>query len=196
MLFQFYIYFIFLFSWQKLTDSDACGCISVKSKSELYRYTAKYEKDFSNYPSFAGTISSETVRAWEKIYNKKTRRVFDASERMKNTPEDTLYMLAGYIYEAKMNKNDCDLHLEIGTEDPQVLRTVAEITKDNCKLQEQILQQLQAKGFVIGRQNATGIKCTLTGLGFYDGKHPYKKNKKYEHGSAWEIHPVIAIRLE
>ena len=196
MIFPFYIYFLFLLQWNQQQVDNACGCVSLKSQSELYRPEAKYEKDFTKYAEHSGIITSETVRSWEKMYKSSANKVFEFAPRMKNTPEDSVYVLSGYIYEAKMNKNDCDLHLEIGTEHPNVLRTVAEITKDNCKLQEQIIQQLKEKGFEIGKQNLKGIKCSIKGMGFYDGKHPQKSNKKYEKGSAWEIHPVISIELE
>ena len=187
---------VFPFSLNQQQQDNVCGCIPAKSVSEFYRAEAKYEREFSKYPEHAGIITSETVREWEKIYKKKANKIAVNSQRMKGTPEDSIYSLTGYIYHAKMNKNDCDLHLEIGTENKNTLRAVAEITKDNCKLQEQIIQQLKEKGFVIGKQNATGIKCTVRGLGFYDGKHPGKKNKKHEKGSAWEIHPVISMELE
>ncbi len=193
-----YAYFFLLLGLPVQQTNGVCDCKpSVEQNtSESYRYGMKHEKDFSKYPEHAGTIRVETVRSWEKTYRKKERRVFEQSERMKETPEDSIYTLSGIIYSAKINEHDCDLHLEIGTEDINALRTVAEITKDNCNLQEQVMQQLKAKGFSMGQQNSTGVKCTLTGLGFYDGKHPLKKNKKYEKGSAWEIHPVISITLE
>ena len=197
MIFPFYIYFLFLSGWnQQQRGENACGCVSLKTQSELYRAEAKYENDFSKYPEHSGIITSAAVRGWEKTYKKKGKKVFESSPRMKETPEDSIYSLSGYIYQAKMNANDCDLHLEIGTENPNKLRIVAEITKDNCKLQEQIIQLLKEKNFVIGQQNLIGVKCNLKGLGFYDGKHPKKKNKKYEKGCAWEIHPVISIELE
>ena len=198
MIFPFYIYFLFLLSWNEPQNENICGCSPIKSPSEIYRAEAKYESRLggTKYPEHEGIITSETIRSWEKIYKSKANKVFEISPRMKNTSEDSTYTLIGYIYEAKMNKNDCDLHLEIGTENPIALRTVAEITKDSCKLQEQILRQLKEKGFIIGKQNLQGVKCTIKGLGFYDGKHPLKQNKKYEKGSAWEIHPVISITLE
>ena len=196
MIFPYCFYFIFLFGVMQPQNDNPCGCSPLKSSGELYRAEAKYEKDFSKYTEHEGVISSETVRGWQKIYKSKTNNVFDNSLRMKNTPEDSIYTLTGYIYQAKMNSNDCDLHLEIGTKNSLALRTVAEISKDSCKLQEQIIQQLKEKGFAIDKQNSTGIKCTLKGFGFYDGKHPLKKNKKHEKGSAWEIHPVISIELE
>jgi hypothetical protein len=198
MIFPYYIFFIFFFGIYQNQSSDACGCSpSVKQDPfESYRYDAKYENEFSKYPEHAGTISSETVRSWEKIYRSKANKIFDQSKRMSNTPEDTLYTLTGYIYSAKINEHDCDLHLEIGTENPNALRTVAEIPKTNCDLQEEVMRLLKAKGFILDHQNPTGVKCTLKGLGFYDGKHPFKKSKKYEQGSAWEIHPVISIVLQ
>ena len=194
----FYTYFFLLLGFHLKQTNGACDCVpSVEQNtSESYRYGMKHETDFSKYPEHTGTIGVETVRSWEKTYRKKSKRIFEQTGRMKETPEDSIYTLTGIIYSAKINEHDCDLHLEIGTEDPNALRTVAEISKDNCKLQEEIMQQLKAKGLVIGQQNPTGVKCTLKGLGFYDGKHPLKKNKKYEKGSAWEIHPVIAIELE
>ena len=195
-MFLFYLYSIILFGLVQQPNDSACGCLPLKSPSEFYRYNAKYEREFTKYSEHEGIFSSSTVRSWQKTYKRSTATIFDFSNRLKNTPEDSIYTIAGYIYEAKMNKNDCDLHLEIGTENPSALRAVAEITKDNCLLQEQIIRELQAKGLVIGKQNTKGVKCTLKGMGFYDGKHPLKSDKKHERGSAWEIHPVISIELE
>lgn len=194
MFFPFYIFFILLFNLFGKPHTDACGC--TPTRSSTYRHDAKYEKDAEKYPEHSGLITSQYVRDWEKLYRNKMKNVFEYSPRVKNTPEDSLYTLSGVIYAAEMNLHDCDLHLEIGTDYPNVLRTVAEIPKDNCKLQDEVMQQLKAKGFIIGSQNSKGVKCTLKGLGFYDGKHPLKKSKKYEQGSAWEIHPVISIELE
>jgi hypothetical protein len=170
----------------------------VKQSPEVsYRFNAKYEKYFPGYAEHPGIITSETVRSWEKKYaNAMGSNIAAAAARVKGTPEDSIYTLTGYIYRAKMNAHDCDLHLEIGTGDSEALRSVAEITKENCALQEEVLKQLRAKGFVIDKQNIKGVKCTIKGLGFYDGKHPQKENKKREKGSAWEIHPVISIQIE
>ena len=197
MVFPFYVYVYILF-WFLKPEGEGCTCSpSVRQDPQTsYRYDAKYETDFSKYSEHVGIISSETVRSWEKLYHNTAIKIFDKSSRMKNTPEDSIYLFKGYIYSAKINKHDCDLHLEIGIEDPAALRTVAEISKNNCKLQESIIQQLRSRDFVLGKKNQNGIKCVIKGLGFYDGKHPLKENKKYEQGSAWEIHPVLSIELE
>jgi hypothetical protein len=193
----FYFLLFFIFGHTQQQNTNACGCIptKVQDPDESYRYEAKHVKSISQYPEHIGTINSETVRSWEKIYRSKAIHIFEESKRMDNTPEDSLYTLTGYIYSAKINEHDCDLHLEIGTGDPNTLRTVAEIPKDSCNLQDRVIQQLKEKGFVLGEQNRTGVKCTLKGLGFYDGKHPEKLNKKHEKGTPWEIHPVTKIEL-
>ena len=186
-----------LFSGQK--SQEGCGCKpEVKQSPEIsYRFNAKYEKDFSRYAEHSGSITSEMVRSWEMKYaNVMGSKIAVNTARVKGTPEDSIYTLTGYIYRAKMNAHDCDLHLEISSTDPNAMRCVAEITKENCGLQEEVLKQLGAKGFILDKQNFKGVKCTLKGLGFYDGKHPLKENKKREKGSAWEIHPVISIQIE
>ena len=190
--------FISLF-FSQYKSQDVCECKSgAKQSAEVsYRFNAKHEKYFSGYVEHPGVITSETVRSWEMKYaNVMESKVAFNTIRVKGTPEDSIYTLTAYIYRAKINPHDCDLHLEIGTNDPQVMRSVAEITKENCALQEEILKQLSAKGFVVDVQNANGVKCTIKGLGFYDGKHPLKEKKKLEKGSSWEIHPVISIQIE
>jgi hypothetical protein len=186
-----------LFSQQR--SQEGCGCKpEVWQSPEIsYRFKSKYETNFFGYAEHPNVITSETVRSWEKKYaNKMGSKIIFNTPRVKKTSEDSIYTLTGYIYHVKMNAHDCDLHLEIGTDDPEAMRCVAEITKENCALQEEVLKQLGAKGFILEKQNTKGVKCTLKGLGFYDGKHPLKESKKHEKGSAWEIHPVISIQIE
>ncbi len=174
---------------------DACGCSPLIPLSSSYRAEAKLEKDFSKFVKRKNTIDINEVRSWEKKYTPKMNSVSPVSSRVKETPEDTIYTVTGYIYDVRLKKNDCDLHLEIGTENVNDLRIVAEIPHENCKLQQKLLDELAKKNFLYKHQNEKGIKCTITGLGFYDGNHPEKENKKHERGNSWEIHPVISIEL-
>jgi len=186
-----------LFSQQRYQEGSACKPEANQNPEISYRFNSKYEKDFSGYAEHPTVITSQTVRSWEKKYaNEISSKIIFNTPRVKKTPEDSIYTLTGYIYRAKMNAHDCDLHLEIGTDDPGTMRCVAEITKENCALQEEVLKQLGAKGLILGKQNMKGVKCKIKGLGFYDGKHPLKEKKKHEKGSAWEIHPVISIEIK
>lgn len=196
MIFPYYLFFVFLFSSLQNKNENTCGCSPLLPLSASYRSCAKLENDFSKYPVHSAPISVNEIRGWEKQYKVKMSGLASSSPRVKGTPEDSVYTVTGYIYDARMKKNDCDLHLEIGTENPADLRMVAEITHLSCNLQVKLLSELAKRNFVYKKQNEKGIRCTLTGSGFYDGHHPEKSNKKFEQGNTWEIHPVISIELE
>jgi hypothetical protein len=175
---------------------NPCGCTPNVGKTRPYRLDAKWETKYDSYPVFADTITSFTVRSWESSYKKNVAtKVIWNTKRVKKTPEDTLYVLKGWMWYVKQEV-DCDMHIEIGPKQKSGKRTVVEVTKDNCKLQEAILQRMQTEGYKLKTEFKQGLPCVVVGLGFYDGQHPLKANsRKVESGSSWELHPVKSIEF-
>ncbi len=189
------LFFFSLFSHPG-TEGRGCGCNPLLPLSASYRSWAKFDKNVASLPKHDGIISSNDVRAWEAVYTRKMNaNVNSSSARVKGTPEDTLYTVVGYIYDARLKANDCDLHIEIGNDNVNAPRIVAEVPHTDCKLQDALLAELEKKGFTYKKQNDTGIKITITGPGFWDGLHPEKEKHKYERGNTWEIHPVLSFKL-
>ena len=177
-------------------QQDPCNCTPNVGKKRPYRLDAKWETKYSSYPVCPDTITSSTVRAWERRYQKKMKRdVIWSTKRLKKTPEDTLYVLKGWMWYVKQEV-DCDFHIEIGPKAKSGKRTVIEVTKNSCELQKAILKRMEQEKYKLGKEFKKGIPCVVVGLGFYDGQHPLKSHSRAaERGSSWELHPVKSIEF-
>jgi hypothetical protein len=180
-----------------VAQENPCGCTPNVGKTRPYRLDAKWETKYGLYPVFADTITSFTVRSWESSYKKKVKQnIIWNTKRLKQTPEDTLYVLKGWMWYVKQEV-DCDLHIEIGPKQKSGKRTVVEVTKDNCKLQEAILKRMDSEGYKLKKEFKRGLPCVVVGLGFYDGQHPLKAHSRAaERGNSWELHPVKNIEFQ
>ncbi len=188
-------------SSQALSQSkDPCAC-QPKVGKKPYRFEAKREKDYDKFPVAKEPMKLSSSREWQKKYAKLMKKeVIRETKRVKNTPEDSLYTLDGYLW--YVNKQiDCDYHMQVGPKSKAGKRTVVEITVDNCAMQQMILDTLRSRGFSAnGKEFDEGIPVTIIGLGFYDGQHGAKKAPvgasswvKKQAGTAWELHPIKAI---
>ena len=115
---------------------------------------------------------------------------------MSGTPEDTIYNLKGWIYSIKTDKADCDLHLQVGPQDPRKPRVVIEIPIEKCVLQDSIIKQFLRKGYKLNDQNSKGAYFEARGPAFFDGNNRGRPGKKRTAGCTWEIHPVMTIELK
>lgn len=179
---------------------DPCDCQPQVGKKP-YRFEAKREKKYDKFHVAQEPMKLSSTREWQKKYAKLMKKeVTRETKRVKNTPEDSLYTLDGYLW--YVNKQiDCDFHMQIGPKSKSGKRTVVEITLDNCAMQQMILDTLKSRGFSANRKEFDeGMPVTVIGLGFYDGQHGAKKAKegasswiKKQAGTAWELHPIKAI---
>jgi hypothetical protein len=195
---------LLLVSVQIALAGDPCGCKDIKG-THHYRHNQKHETDYEKFPKAKDAIASQDIIGWQKRYvqaMKATKSKSLDQPRKKNTPEDSLYTLKGYIWYVKHEKSgkgaDCDFHIEIGTKNRSGRRVVVEVTKDNCRLQQEILDTMQSHGFSLKKEFDQGIPCTVVGLGFYDGVHPPSGHgrKGKTTFSSWELHPVKSIMFE
>jgi hypothetical protein len=195
---------------QVYCQDDPCDCKGTDVKTQ-YRTKTKHRKTYSQYPKSKEIITPETIIGWEVLYKDKTANVDRSTagrkmKKIKNTPEDTLYTLKGYLYFIKI-QDDCDYHIEIGPSDPTAQRVVVELTKDYCSQQRQLFEYIKQylkekenvtiSSYKLQRELKAGIPVTMKGLGFYDGWHtPDEHGRKQTHGSSWELHPVVSVEFE
>ena len=173
------------------SQNDPCNCIPKRGKAP-YRLNAKTEKNYENYHTKKKSITPETMRTWEERYADRTKRDIDKNaERLKKTPEDTVYTLNGYIYKI-IKEIDCDYHIILGGENPSDQKAEIEVTIENCDLQKKIMQYMSNHNLHFNREFGEPVKCQVKGLGFYDGQHGVKKLT----GTAWELHPVKSLKFE
>ncbi len=187
-------------------NTDPCGCKPSIGKKP-YRQAAKMETQFGNYAKSGHMLAPSDVHAWESLYKKTVNgnTVGRLTARIAGSPEDSLYVLKGYMWFVK-HEVDCDFHIQIGTADKSAGgRAVVEVTHNNCQLQKKILDTLAARKDRLGIEFKQGIPVTVIGLGFYDWQHQLKPAPKSagpdsplrkQEGTAWELHPVEDIQFK
>lgn len=187
-----------------LYAQDPCKCNDVRAPHH-YRYAQKHETNFAKFSTASHEISPADIIGWQERYRDQTkgfRKRTVPLPRLEQSPEDSLYSLTGYMWfvkhESKGPDRDCDFHIEIGTRKKSGRRAVVEVTDDNCRLQQVILDTLESRGYKLKKEFPEGIPCTVTGLGFYDGIHPPSGHGRRGKTtfSSWEIHPVKDIVFE
>src|SRR5258706_4717442 len=115
---------------------DPCGCTDAKA-TDRYRSREKHSTDFLKHTEAGDTITCGDIIAWQNRYMKQMKRISrhtPAAPRVKGTPEDSLYTLTGrmyYVRHESKKSGDCDLHIEIETDDPRAMRAIVEVTNDN-----------------------------------------------------------------
>lgn len=206
---QFKLIMLVSLTFVKLYTQTPCDCSPTTKIEHQQRTSAKHESNYSKFPNKKDTITVDYIYNWEDNYSDKTQNIKTnpsnpMSERCKETPEDTLYILTGNMWFVKQEANDCDFHIEIGTDNPEDTRIIVEVEKENCELQKKIKEYLDSKGLKITNltgNNAAkdhfneGIPCIVTGLGFYDASHKSNTNHGDKHTKkyTWELHPVKEI---
>ena len=186
-----------------------CPCTATTQAANQSRTAAKHEINYSKYILKTDTIGVGYIYAWQAAYDALTSQIKanpnnQASKRKQGTPEDTLYILKGFMWYVKLEPNDCDFHIEIGTDNPPDTRIVVEVTQENKAVQKKIRQeldsrQLHIKGCKPGHSADShfpqGIPVVVTGLGFYDASHKPNTNHGDAHTKlySWELHPLKEV---
>lgn len=193
-------------------QKPTCPCSAGTKKANQHRSGAKHVTNYEDFVLKEDTITVAYINKWEKKFKAKTNTIKTiptnpASKRKSGTPEDTLYVLKGFMWFVSQEDNDCDFHIEIGTDNVFANRIVVEVTKENTELQKKIRKELDARGEKILDCNTSStevahfdnpIPVIIIGLGFYDTSHKPNTNhgdvhtKKY----SWELHPVQEIIFE
>jgi hypothetical protein len=193
------VFFFALFVYSTASQAQ-CTCTPTTKITHQERTVAKHEKHSENFSQRKDTITVWNMALWDKKYKAKTDTLSDnpKSKRMKKSPEDTLYLLRGYMWFVKREKNDCDHHIEIGKKNIDSSRIVVEVLQSNCDLQKKIDDKLAEKNLKKGKHFKEGIPCLIMGLGFYDASHRSDGNHGDIHTQdhIWELHPVTDIVWE
>lgn len=195
---------LFLGGISNVFAQSVCSCNETTPKGHQDRSNAKHATNFGSFNVKGKSITPETMYAWEDSYAAKTKNITTKpnSARVPNTPEDTLYVLRGYLWMVKIENNDCDFHMEIGPLDKSMTRMIVEIPKENKAMQEKVKRYLDSLKLTIkGCPNLTdshfntGIPIIVTGLGFYDASHKPNTNHGDEHTLkySWELHPIKSV---
>jgi hypothetical protein len=180
-----------------------CDCVPRTLPSKQQRSEAKYIGCEHLHP-FRDTITPGDIMGWDARYKTITAGVTDApgSSRLKSTPEDSVYVLKGYIWFVRRIRDDCDFHIEIGGSSPDDKRIIAEVKNRDCPLRRKLNAAIEAQGEKICKGGncskyhfRKGLPVIIIGAGFFDASHAADGNHGDEHTrhSLWEIHPVTDI---
>jgi hypothetical protein len=190
-------------------SAQICPCKATTSKPNQHRSGAKHVIDYEDFSLKDDTITVNYIYKWQNKYESKTSTIKTnpqnpASKRQHDTPEDSLYILKGFIWFVKQEDNDCDLHIEIGTRDSSDTRIIVEVPKENKVLQNKIFKKLELLHLKIlnctiskakKAHFKTPIPVVVIGLGFYDASHKPDTSHGDAHSKkySWELHPVKEI---
>ncbi len=134
-------------------------------------------------------------------------------DKKANTPidprESQAFTLKGDIWVAKIEANDCDIHLELSApgEGQDADRVIVEIPQEFKQAQSTLVQALRSRGLGDLRRKKSikfneSIPIEVTGLAFFDAFHYSVSNPKTGHGHGsvsvgvlWELHPVFQISV-
>lgn len=190
----------------------SCSCAAFTEKSRQRRSGAKHVTNYDDFVLKEDTITTAYIYKWERKYKTKTSGIKNtptnhASQRKHDTPEDSVYILKGFMWFVKQEDNDCDFHIEIGPRNVFGNRIVVEVANENTDLQQKIREALTADGLKIMNCNTSNIKVAhfdvpvpvvVIGLGFYDASHKPNTNHGDIHTKrySWELHPVKDIVFE
>ena len=186
-----------------------CPCNETKGKDHERLFLKDRHIPNSGY-------KTHTVRIGKIINDWDLPKTFTKDDTTTFPTEKKIYKVKGYLRLAKIEDNDCDVHLEIGeSESGDHDRVIAEIpnTQEYCALRDAFIGELKTKfgldktidhdGIAFGEDTDDVPAITVTGYGFLDASHKSAKNPKKgnRHGSTdvmtlWEIHPVFEVKLE
>src|SRR5216684_3613043 len=136
----------------------------------------------------AKSIKVTEVLAWDPPAGVDTNKKLRSSSTTIDPKEKQVYIIEADVQLAKIEGNDCDVHLEISKDvSPGARNTLlAALHVDLTEVQKY--------------EPDPSLKITVTGYGFWDGAHYSPSNPKqgHSHGSTnvknlWELHPVSKV---
>jgi len=206
---KFILLIFFIPASHKIGFAQMCSCHPGTDIDNQHRTEAKHTENYNDFSSKDDTILISYINRWERKYKKLTNTITRTAGsanpgRQTDSPEDSLYILKGFMWFVKQEENDCDLHIEIGPKNVVANRIVVEVTAENSDLQEKIKTHLDQAGEKIlncGTGNTKvahfdkPIPVIVIGLGFYDVSHKPNTNHGDIHTKrfSWELHPVKDI---
>ncbi len=148
----------------------------------------------------AKSIKVTEVLAWDPPAGVDTNKKLRSSSTTIDPKEKQVYIIEADVQLAKIEGNDCDVHLEISERGAGKNgdRMIVEIPKDvSPGARNTVHVELTD---VPKYEPDPPLKITVTGYGFWDGAHYSPSNPKqgHSHGSTnvknlWELHPVSKV---
>ncbi len=94
---------IFIFLLAEQPGAQTCACTATTKKNKQQRSGAKHETNYAGFVLKEDTIDVAYINQWQKMYTAKTNTIKTtpsnpASKRKHGTPEDSLYILKGYMW--------------------------------------------------------------------------------------------------
>ena len=186
-----------------------CGPPKFKPPSQQYRGKLKHRA--------IGAPTGTIIHATD-MYNFPDETVDDAGADtngpIPDSPETQTFTLDAFLWQAKVEPNDCEVHLELNDSKTKSdeRRVIVEIPPDDdVRSDYQAILQLIKKKFpktkVFGPdipfRFASSVHVRITGFGFFDGVHLHfaqAEGGNGGHGSPsvqtfWELHPAWHVTI-
>jgi hypothetical protein len=208
---HFILLLAFFFQVDFILSAQTCKCKSVIPDRMQPRGLEKTVTNNSAYALKQDTITTDYIYLWQSRYHEKTKTITwndynKNSRRRKGTPEDSIYIVKGYLWFVWKVGFDCDYHMEVGSEDSSDTRIVMEVPHMYTRLQEKIFRHLDSLHLPILNCTTSdtklshfkkGIPVIIKGIGFYDAYHKPGTNHGDLHTKryTWELHPVFDVQF-
>jgi hypothetical protein len=172
----------------QLEPADLCKCAPLDQGLE-YRHDEKHVP-IPDVPPEEVTI--ETIYSWPQ------------NDPLSLDPPRTgvelqVFHVSGFVQEASVNSEDCDVHMEISeTADKSGRRVIVETPVDSefCSARKNLQTQLAKHGFRLdathGGELPQALSADVVGLAFLDFDHSAigLGRGSTQVGTLWEIHPA------
>ena len=179
--------------------TDAVPCVCTVLPENRYRTEMKNRQPNS---APAKVITVQEMLAWDMPAGFEDKKVRGSLEAIPGQ-EQTVWVVEGWIQLAKLEDDDCDLHMEVTQERDSTDRVIFEIPQ-GPEYQQARQRLLTALGGTISNHKTKmqPLHIRATGFGFVDSAHYSKSEPKkgHAHGSVavqtlWELHPVWGIEI-
>ncbi len=152
----------------------------------------------------AKSVKVTEVLAWDPPAGVATNKKLRSSSTTIDPKEKQIYIIEADVQLARIEGNDCDVHLEISERGAGKNgdRMIVEIPADvSPAARKTLLDAVHVDLTEVPKYEPDPpLKITVTGYGFWDGAHYSPANPKqgHLHGSAnvknlWELHPVSKL---
>ena len=173
----------------QIEPADVCKCTALDQGVE-YRHDEKHVPIPDMPPE---DVTIETIYSWPQ------------NDPLSIDPpragvELQVFHVSGFVQEATLNSEDCDISLEISeTADKSARRVIVETPVDSefCSARKSLQTQLANHGFRLdathGGELPQALPADVVGLAFLDFDHSAigLGRGSAQVGTLWEIHPAI-----
>lgn len=173
----------------QIEPADLCKCIPLDQGFE-YRHDEKHVPIPAMPPE---EVAIETIYSWPQ------------NDPLSLDPPRTgvelqVFHVSGFVQQASVNSEDCDVHVEISeTADKSARRVIVETPVDSefCSARKSLQTQFAKQGFRLdathGGELPRALPADVVGLALLDFDHSAigLGRGSAQVGTLWEIHPAI-----